>query len=397
MYTKEGLPSKVIFCKKCVTSNQRVAPSVTIEDIRDSKKDTVYFHTDGICEACRVVGKKNNIDWEARELELIKLLDTHRSKTGNYDCIVPGSGGKDSVFASHILKHKYGMNPLTITWSPHIYTEIGWQNFQSWVDLGNCDNYLFTPNGRVNRKLTSLAFSKLLHPFQPFTMGQRYFPSRMAKQLNIPLVFYGENAAEYGTVEGEDASSLVPLKYISGGITEKTRIAGCTFKELETHGISADDIKPYLPLNTDDFERGNIEAHYLGHFLKWVPQECYYYAVEHTNFCPNPERSEGTFSKYNSIDDKLDGFHYWCGYIKFGIGRCTHEASQEIRNGHIEREEAIALVKRFDGEFPKKYYEEILQYLDLDHDTFMGIADSFRSEHLWEKTKNSWKLRHTVC
>ena len=389
-------PIKVVFCEKCVTSNQRVAPSVSIEDAHKSVKEKIYFHEDGVCEACKVVDKKNSIDWNQREQDLLKLLDKHRSKDGSYDCIVPGSGGKDSVFASHILKHKYGMRPLTVTWSPHLYTDVGWKNFQNWIAHGGCDNTLFTPNGDITRMLTGLAFRKLLHPFQPFTMGQRYFPSKAAKLHGIKLVFYGENAAEYGTGKGEDILSNVPMKYISGEITKATRIAGYTISELNSLGIAFEDLLPYLPMSSQDFQQNEIQAHYLGHFIKWTPQECYYYAVKHTGFSANSERTEGTFSKYNSIDDKLDGFHYWCGFIKFGIGRCTHEASQEVRNGHIDREEALALVKRFDGEFPQKYFEEVLDYLGLSAEEFFGIADSFRPEHLWHRKNGDWHLKHTA-
>ena len=62
-----------------------------------------------------------------RENELKKLCDNYRKSDGSYDCIVPGSGGKDSSFTAHILKYKYGMNPLTVTWAPHKYTDIGWK------------------------------------------------------------------------------------------------------------------------------------------------------------------------------------------------------------------------------------------------------------------------------
>src|SRR5207244_4340244 len=83
--------------------------------------------------------------WEARERELRELCDRHRRTDGRYDVICPGSGGKDSMYASHVLKHKYGMHPLTVTWAPHIYTDIGWKNFQAWIQAG-FDNVKFSRN-----------------------------------------------------------------------------------------------------------------------------------------------------------------------------------------------------------------------------------------------------------
>jgi hypothetical protein len=170
---KYGLPREVKFCKKCVISNQRPNSAVEYAHTKESKKVTIHFDEDGVCDACRAAEiKHKKVDWTEREKELVELCDKFRSKDGSYDCLVPGSGGKDSFYAAHILKYKYGMHPLTVTWAPHIYTEWGWKNFQSWIHSG-LDNYLMTPNGRIHRLLTRLAVENLFHPFQPFIIGQK--------------------------------------------------------------------------------------------------------------------------------------------------------------------------------------------------------------------------------
>ncbi len=193
-----GLPSDVKFCRTCVISNQRPNSSVEYTHTADATKTTIHFDADGICDACNVTLRKRlGIDWASRERALRDLCDKHRKNDGSYDCIVPGSGGKDSFYASHILKTKYGMHPLTVTWAPHIYTDWGWKNFQSWIHAGH-DNYLMTPNGRVHRLLTRLSTELLFHPFQSFVFGQKALAPKMAILFKIPLVFYGENEAEYG-------------------------------------------------------------------------------------------------------------------------------------------------------------------------------------------------------
>ena len=112
---------------------------------------------------------KNDLDWQSREKKLLKLLERFRSNNGSYDVIVPGSGGKDSSYTAHILKYKYGMNPLTVTWAPHLYTDIGFKNLQNWSHKGGLDNLLYTPNGILHRKMTRNAkFLNLLHPFSTF-------------------------------------------------------------------------------------------------------------------------------------------------------------------------------------------------------------------------------------
>ena len=165
---------------------------------------------------------------------------------------------------------------------------------------------------------------------------------------------------------------------------------------MERHGLSLNDLRAYLPADAQALARSQIEVRYLGYYLKWTPQESYYYAVEHTGFEANPVRTEGTYSKYNSLDDKIDGLHYYTTYVKFGIGRATYDASQEIRNKHLTREEGVALVRRFDGEFPEKYFRDVMDYVGIEPERFLELCDEFRSSHLWTKEDGLWRLRHQV-
>ena len=395
--TKYGLPEEVTFCKRCVMSNQRPASTSEFKHTINSKKTTLAIDEDGICDACRTAEQKNNIDWGKREEELLKLLDKHRSKDGSYDCLVPGSGGKDSAYQAHVLKYKYGMNPLTVTWPPILYTDYGYKNFKNWIDSG-FDNMSFYRNGKVMKLLTKLSIENLLHPFQTFILGQKNLAPKIAAKYGIPLIFYGENEAEYGNPIADNASSLRDKSYYSMTHMDDIYLGGVSIAELkEKYNVPVADLTSFLPASSEEMEKSKIEVHYLGYYLKWTPQEVYYYAVENTGFQARPFRTQGTFSKYNSIDDKIDDLHYYTTFIKFGIGRATYDASQEIRNNHLTREEGVALVKKFDGEFPDRYFNEIMEYLEIQPEHFMELCDKFRSPHLWGKDEQgNWKLRHTV-
>jgi N-acetyl sugar amidotransferase len=393
-----GLPKNVKFCLKCVISNQRPSSTIEYKKTKKSKQETIGFDDKGVCDACRYHEvKEKQIDWNLRESSLVELLNSHRRSDGGYDVIVPGSGGKDSAYTSHILKYKYGMNPLTVTWAPHKYTEAGWRNFENWIHVGGMDNILFTPNGRLHRYLTRQAFLNLLHPFQPFIVGQRIIGPRMAEKFRVKLVMYGENQAEYGNNPKENFKPTMDRKFFSAGNPEEMVLGGRIVKDIISEGEYAlNDFVPYIPLNAEALESKGVEVHYLGYYHKWDPQECYYYAAENTGFQANSERTEGTYSKYSSIDDQIDMFHYYTTLIKFGIGRATYDAVQEIRNGKITREEGVHLVRKYDQEFPKKYFKEFLEYISLTEEEFHDVVDKFRSQHLWAHDNGEWKLRHAV-
>ena len=411
---KYGLPTEVRYCRRCVISNQRPNSAVEFAHTRASRKATIQLNDEGVCDACLLADiKHGTIDWAARKGELQALCDRFRRHDGRYDCIVPGSGGKDSFYAAHVLKYEYGMHPLTVTWAPHVYTEWGWKNHQAWVHAG-FDNVLFTPNGRVHRLLTRLAVENLLHPFQPFMLGQKNLAPKMALLYDVPLVFFGENEAEYGNPIQDMSTARRDWSYFAAEDKSKIFLGGTPVSDLVAdYGLDQSDLLPYLPADPQEIEKRAVEVHYLGYYLKWHPQSCYYYAVENGGFQASPERTPGTYSKYNSIDDRIDDFHYYTTYIKFGIGRATYDAAQEIRSRDITRDEGVALVRRFDGEYPERFADEIFRYLSLpatefpvaskmfeqplvDRGYFDALADQFRSPHLWRYDDGEWRLRHAV-
>jgi N-acetyl sugar amidotransferase len=291
------------------------------------------------------------------------------------------------------------MNPLTVTWPPILYTDYGLRNWMNWIDVGGFDNVSFRRNGKVMKLLTRLSIENLLHPFQTFILGQKNLGPKLAAKFGIPLVFYGENEAEYGNPIADNSTSLRDKSYHTFKNLDDLYLGGVSVKQLkEKYELRLSDIMAFLPAPADEIEKAEIEVHYLGYYLKWVPQEVYYYAVEHCGFKARPHRTQGTYSKYNSIDDKIDDLHYYTTYIKFGIGRATYDASQEIRNRHLTREEGVALVNRFDGEFPDRYFNELMDYIGMDAERFHQLCDEGRSPHLWGKdVGGAWRLRHNVA
>ena len=372
-----NLPTEVKFCKKCTISNQR---------------PRIIFDESGVCSACNFSDHKKTIDWQLREKELQDLCDKHRRSDGSYDVVVPCSGGKDGSFTAHMLKYKYKMNPLTVTWAPYIYTDIGRKNLDNFINIGGFDHILGSVNGSMHQKMSQLAFLHMGDNFQPFVYGQTNFPLKMAVQHNIPLIMYGENGeVEYG---GDMKNAYKPTRDIKDH--DGHYFSGKPPEFWEQHGINKSDLHPYMPPSFESTTDNKTEIHFMGYYHYWDPQENYYYSVKHAGFEANPERTEGTYSKYASLDDKTDGQHHYLSYIKFGIGRATSDSAHEIRDGKIAREEGVLLVEKYDSEIPKRHFKETLSYLKITEEKYWEVIDSWRSPHLWTKESGKWALRFPI-
>jgi N-acetyl sugar amidotransferase len=383
------LPAQVQYCRSCVVSNQR---------------PRIVFDEEGVCSACRWAEEKDDlVDWDARKREFEELLAEHRRSDGNYDVIVPCSGGKDSGMIAHRLKYEYGMNPLTVTWSPLLYTTVGFQNLQNLISSGIA-NKLFTPNRILQRKISKLGLVMIGNHFEAFGRGQVSYAFHVALELGIKLVMFGENGElEYGgtlknkDLPGQPIGDWVEL-YHKGSTTDELIRFGVENGYMDEREAADPALKYFAPPPAEQLVKNDVKFRWFGYYHKWVPQENFYYVAEKYGFSTNPEgRSEGTYNKYASLDDLTDPMHYWFMLLKFGIGRATSDAAHEIREGHLTREEGVALVRRYDEEFPGRYFDVFLDYMDMTEEEFHEVADAYRTPHLWEKRDGEWMLRHKVA
>ena len=361
---RQERPAYVQQCVRCVMTNQR---------------PRIVFDEEGVCSACRYAERKwqGGIDWDARGAQLKTLLDEHR-KGAPYDVIVPCSGGKDSANVAWRLKHEHGMTPLCVTWAPFMYTDVGRRNFDAFVQSG-FDVIVAYPNGLIHRKLARLALEFYGDPFIPFIYGQLSWPMNAAVRYHVPLVMFGENGeAEYG---GDPAANDKPCW--SDADWERVYMKGAGVDRLLEIGlrlgcITDADVAQLSPFYRLHERTKHVDFRWFGYYRRWWPQENYYLAAERTGFEPNEERSEGTYSKYASLDDKLDGLHYYFGFLKFGIGRATSDAAHEVRDSELTRDEALALVEKYDGEFPERHLDKCLDYLSMNRQHLDTVIERFR-------------------
>ncbi len=385
----DSLPKEVAFCKNCVVSNQR---------------PRTRFNAEGVCSACQWAHEKDHlVDWIERERELKDLCDRFRSPTGGFDVVVPGSGGKDSAYVAHQLKHRYGMHPLCVTWAPFEWTPIGFANLQAFNRAG-FTNLITQPDGKLHRALSRLAFELKGDAWEPFAYGQKSLAFHLACRFGIKLIFYGENGElEYG---GSERHKNLPKEgpeewkdaYFKGASLDEVIETGLSRGVIEKFDLCNASLELYKAPPLQEIQEHGAEMHWFSYYRKWTPQENFYYAARHTGFLTNPEgRSEGTYTRYASLDDKADGFHWYLSYMKFGMGRASRDAQGDIRRHHLTREEGVALVRRYDGEFPARYFDWFLKYLEITRERFWEVMDMYRSlSNVWRKDGKEWVMTHPV-
>lgn len=368
---------KVTYCRKCIMPDTR---------------PRIVFDEAGICNACRNAEDKKRIDWDLRREEFLELAGRYRSKDGSWDCIVPWSGGKDSSSIAYRLKYDFGMNPLLVTFSPMLPNEVGNHNREALIRQG-FDHLFFRPDQKVHRRLGRRFFIERGNPKVAWDAGVNVIPVQMAVKLNIPLVFYAEHGeSEYGgKVLNEESKKLRDFtEVIEHQIGDDPR-------NWIDDEIAEKDLNPYVYPAQKDIARVGVKALYFSYFFRWSMLENYRFISGKYEFrtCPKG-RTDGTFTNFDSLDDKMDNFYYHMQFIKFGFGRAVRDACRMIQNGQMSRERALELARKYDDEFPYEYFDEVLEYLDLTRDEFVEIVDKHRNEEIWMREGDDWKLRHPL-
>lgn len=369
---------KVLYCKRCLMPNTR--PRITLDD-------------EQVCNACRYAEKKwKEVDWESRRKEFLEILERFRSKKGLWDCIVPWSGGKDSSAIAYKLKYEFGMNPLLVTFSPQLPTEVGNHNREALIQSG-FDHLFFRPDQKIHRKLSKRFFIERGNQKVTWDAGINAIPVQVAVKFKIPLLFYAEHGeSEYGgKVLSQESSKLRDFsEVIEHQIGDDPR-------NWVDDEITLKDLNPYIYPDIEQIRQVGAKALYFAHYFKWSSYENYLYIKDKIEFHTCPQgRTEGTFTNFDSLDDKSDNLYYYMQYIKFGFGRAVRDASRMIQNKQLTRAEALELARKYDHEFPALYFPDMLEYLDLKKDEFYEIVNKHRNPEIWKKEGAEWYLKHPL-
>lgn len=346
-------------------------------------KPDLLIDEEGVCSACRSYEHRAEVDWDARREELLRVLEPYRSRDGfTYDCIVPVSGGKDSTFQV-LSTLKLGLNPLCVTATTDHLSAIGRKNIDNIKRLG-ADYVEVSTNGDVRRRMNRLALEQVGDISWPEHVTIFTIPVRIAVQMGIPLIVWGENPQnEYGGPAAAAHDTTLTRRWLE----EFGGLLGLRVSDMVgQHGIEARHLIQYTYPTDEELKRVGVTGVFLGHYLAW---DGYHNALvsEAHGFTTYPTTVEGSIVDYENLDNLQTGIHDYFKFLKYAFGRATDIASLHARRGRITRDEAIDLVRLHDGKFPWSYLgvpvEEILAPLDMPVDEFVRICDRFTNKKLF--------------
>ncbi len=367
---------KVFWCKNCLNMSTR--PRIT-------------FDERGWCNACQWMEEKRSMDWGPRQKELEMILDRYRSKSGRFDCLVPVSGGKDGSYVSYQLKHKYGMNILTITVTPPLPLEVGNQNLKNFIESGY-NHIQIDPDPEAMRILNRIGFIEKGFPYYGWLIAIQAAVVRMAVNLNIPLLFYGDDGeVEYGGSTESKNRAMYDVEYM-----RRIYLEGGYEKVLNASGLDESQLYFFRFPSKEELEGKELNIAHWSYFESWDPYRNYLVAKEHCGLREVDESNPGTFTNFAQTDQALYALHTYMMYLKFGFGRATQDAGIEIRRGAMTRDQAINLVRLYDGQYPEEFIDLYMDYYQMTKEEFDEVLDRWANKDLFEKKDGRWQPTFTI-
>lgn len=368
----------LVYCNRCVMPDTK--PDLRLDD-------------QGICNACRAYENRKLVDWDARQRELIEILNRYRRVVGtNWDCIVPVSGGKDSTYQV-VRMLQLGLNPLCVTATTCDLSDLGRSNIENLKKLG-VDHIEVSSNPQVRAKLNRIGLIQVGDISWPEHVGIFTVPVRAAVQFNVPLIIWGENSQnEYGGPATAAENSVLTRRWLE----EFGGLLGLRVSDLiGQDGITARDLNNYTYPSDTDLSRVGVTGIFLGHFIPWDGLANALVA-QVNGFRTYHKVVEGSMVNYENLDNHQTGIHDYFKYLKFGFGRTTDLACLHIRRGRLTRQDGLSTVRRLDGRFPWEYLgkslHEILRPLNMSVDEFIRICDRFTNKKLFVRNADGSLLK----
>lgn len=349
-------------------------------------KPDLSFNEEGVCSACIAAKEKDfGIDWDQRAEDFKKIVDHYRLPKGQvgYDCLIPVSGGKDSTYQAYFMKEVCGLNPLCVCFETTSVTELGQKNLDNLTKMG-LDVIHFKKNNVVYKKMVIESFKRVGDEMWPNHIGIFTIPVMLAVKFNIPLIIWGENSQqEYG---GPNLESVKNNVLNRRWLEEFGGLLGHRIQDMiGVNGITEKDLTPYFYPSDEEIERVGVTGLFLGSYFFWDARKQLEIVKQHGFLVKEDGPTEGTYTNYENIDEKLVSLHDYLKYVKYGFGRATDHACIDIRNGRLSRKEGLELVRKYDGKYPEYGISEFIKYSGMSKIEIDKIIDSFTNPILFKQ------------
>lgn len=364
----------------------------------ENAKPTIIFDDEGVCSGCRYHESREQleIDWDERKEIFEQIVDEARRmarRLGNsHDCIIPVSGGKDSHYQVWLLKKKYGLNPLLVTFNHAFNSPAGNRNLQNLVAKSGCDLVRYTAGldsvRRISRHMLETVGDLTWH----YHAGIRTLPFQIAVKYNIPLVVWGE----HGFAELTGIVTLEDFVEFTKWTRKEHDMRGYEPTDLIGKGeITEQDIAPYVYPDDEDIGRIGVRGIYLSNFFPWDAKAQGEKMIKEWDFGTVSYKRERTFSLFSKIEDHANDVHDFLKYLKFGYGRATDDASIEIRHGRMTREEGLKLVEQYDATTPSTL-DFYCDFMGINTDQFYNFVAPMRDQRIWNHNGSTWQVNDAI-
>lgn len=357
------------YCTRCLTPSTR--PHIT-------------FDNRGVCNACASHALKPKIDWSQRERAFREVVGAAKARSNGYDCVIPVSGGKDSTW--QVVKClEYDLNPLAVTWKTPARTALGASNLANLVELG-VDHIDYQVNPRVEKKFMYQALATRGSTAIPMHMALFSIPLKIALSFEIPLVVWGENSAfEYGGTEEERTGFRLDSHWLRKyGVTD-----GTTARDWISPDLTEKELTPYFGPSDFELEQRQINAVFLGYYFPWDPLTSLEVARAH-GFAVREEGPKTGYYNYADIDDDFISIHHFLKWYKFGFTRLFDNLSLEVRNGRMNRDEAIEIVRTAGDQTPHQDIDRFCEFVGVSREHFFDVIEKFRNRDVWTRKNGKW-------
>lgn len=337
--------------------------------------DTLMFNDEGLCSVCQQIDYRDHgIDWQERRNMLDDLISEYRDR-GEYDCIVPFSGGKDSTFQLWYVVKELQLKPLVVRFDHWGYRPLVNVNNSRTFKLLGADVLNFTPNWHVVRELMLESLKRRGDFCWHCHTGVYAHTMQIALKYNTPLIVWGESLAEYASWYSYDEFEEVDEKRFNRAMN--LGITADDMYEFLKGRVSRRDLYPYAFPPRKALGRIKCKSICLGNYIKWDTKKQVAIIKEELGWQGQPVEGVPPQYDYEKIECQWQGIRDYCKFIKRGYGRANHLVCIDIRNKRMAREEGWELAKKYDGKRPASL-DHFLKFLQISEDEFMDILAQHR-------------------